>query len=414
MSMKLTQTIAGINWLNHFKGVDRLTAEKLLEGITWISNVEFTSSLRASIEDQANKVDGPVGLFIERELRKNKYGVQRYYKQDNNPRRAFGAALQPIESKQYKNHEVGSEGVIATLATGLKREHKTKYYLHPTMNLIRDEKIQSFFILTDTIGSGNQISTYLDSLWKVATIKSLHSFKRLNFFIISYAITVDGKDKIESHKSRPKVIYSMHSPTIDSTFDKADTEEIKDFCARYSLKQQNKNYGPLGYDNCGTLIAYPHGIPNNSPLVLHKKSKKNIPPLFPSRAIGKTQYELNHSFFEIDYSKTLKRNEQIKLATSEWLKVASKEAKIFIVVLASLNKKPRSPTAISKRTSIKIEDVEQQLVLAKECEWVSKSGRLTDDGVKLLNHLKKNKEKKRKELVWKIDMLYYPISLRMP
>jgi hypothetical protein len=109
----------------------------------------------------------------------------------------------------------------------------------------------------------------------------------------------------------------------------------------------------------------------------------------------------------------LKRLEHLKLSTSDWLKTANNEAKDFILVLASLNKKPRSATAISKRTSIKVNDVKKQLLLAKECEWVAKSGRLTDEGIKLLKYLK-NKKKKRKGVEWQVDMGYYPKSLRMP
>lgn len=411
--MKLIQSSRVTNWLEHFEGLDRYTAEKLLDGITWVSDFEFSSTLTEKIKTHANKINGPIGLFIERELRKNGNGVQHFYKQSRKPRSAYGAALQPIEGKQYNNFEVGSEGVIATLATALTREYADKYYLHPTMKQIRENKIESFFILTDTVGSGTQVSTFLDSFWKVNTIKSLHSFKRLKFFVVSYAVTPQGEGKVLSHKTKPEVIYSMYCPTIDSVFNKNEADDIKDFCNRYSLKQKNSNYGPLGYDNSGTLIAYSHGIPNNSPLVLHKKSKKKIPPLFPSRVIGDIKYDLETSNTEIDHSRVLKRNEQLRLATSEWLHQASIQAKNFIVVLASLNKSPRSANAISKRTTLKVEDVEKQLELAKKCEWVSSKNRLTDEGITLLKKLK-TKKKDKKELEWDLDLLYYPNSLRMP
>jgi hypothetical protein len=413
MNIKLAQTSQGIDWLEHFQAFDRLTAENLLNGVTWISAFEFTKALRANIKDKAKELNGPIGLFIEREIPKNQHGVHPFYKQRRKPKSAYGAAKQPIESRKYSNYEIGSEGVIATLATEIKREQRDKFFLQPTVNQIREKKIENFFILTDTIGSGSQISNYLDSLWKVATIKSLHSFKKLNFFVIAYTTTPNGIKKIKSHKTRPSVIYSIPCPTIDSVFNKNESEEIKRFCEKYYLKQNDKNYGPLGYENCGTLIAYAHGIPNNSPLVLHKKSKKKIPPLFQSRVIGKTKEELNTGALEVDHSKILLRNKQLRLSTSKWLDKANNEAKNFIVVLASLNITPRSALAISKRTSIKIDDVEKHLNLAKECEWVAQSGRLTDHGVKQLDYIKKV-IKTRKKLVWEIDMGYYPQSLRVP
>lgn len=411
--MKLTQCTTVIDWLNNFEGPDRITAEKLLDGITWVSDFEFSSTLREKIKNHAKKTNRPIGLFIERELRKNGSGVQRFYKQKKKPRTAHGAALQPIEGKQYNKFEVGSEGVIATLATALTREYAETFYLHPTMNQIREYKIESFFILTDTVGSGTQVSNFLDSLWKVQTIKSLHSFKRLKFSVISYAVTPKGENKVLSHKTKPEVIYSMHCPTIDSVFDRKEADDIKEFCIRYSRKQYNNNYGPLGYNNSGTLIAYSHGIPNNSPLILHKQSKKNIPPLFPSRVIGDIKRDLETNNTEINHARVLKRNEQLKLATSEWLNKASVQAKNFVVILASLNKSPRSSRAISKRTTLKVEDVDKQLDLAKECGWVSNKNRLTDEGINLLKKLKV-KKKIKKDLEWNLDLLYYPKSLRMP
>ncbi|MDY6978225.1 MAG: hypothetical protein SVW51_18830 [Pseudomonadota bacterium] len=120
---------------------------------------------------------------------------------------------------------------------------------------------------------------------------------------------------------------------------------------------------------------------------------------------------MNNGPLEIDHGKTLERNEQLKLATSKWLKTASREAKDFLVVLASLHKSPRSINAISKRTSLTKENVKRQLKLAQKCDWISEKYRLTDEGGNLLNQLKSNKKNRRK-VEWKIDLLYHPDSLR--
>ncbi|MDY6976730.1 MAG: hypothetical protein SVW51_10980 [Pseudomonadota bacterium] len=148
MSFKLSETTQGIKWINHFNGSDKIYAQQLLDGITWISSNEFSSTLRESIEEHAKEFKGPIGLLIERELRRNGHGVQRFYKQKKNPKQAFGAALQPIESKKYSKHQVGSEGIIASLATELSREHSSKFFLHPTVKQLKELKIEAFFILT--------------------------------------------------------------------------------------------------------------------------------------------------------------------------------------------------------------------------------------------------------------------------
>lgn len=411
MSKKLSQTEVAKQWLEQFIGPDRVTASKLIDKITWISAVEFTKTLETEINMLSESVDGPIGLFIERELRNTRAGVQRFYKQKVKPRKAYGAALQPVESFRYNKREVGSEGIISTLATGMHRKRTSKYYIHPTIKQVKEERIENFVILTDTIGSGAQTRKFLESLWKVATIRSLSSFKRLKFHVIAYAATREGLEYIKAHPTKPDIKYSLTCPTIKSSFESEDLTLIESFCLKYYKK--NSSYGPFGYGDGGVLLAYAHGIPNNSPTILHKKSKKGVLPLFESRAVGIEKYELDIGERKINFSDVFKRNGQLRLSTSDWLRNASENSKEFILVLSALNKSPRTIEAVSERTLVKQSNVKKHFELAYNCEWITSDKRLTDLGIKLLKKLKSDK-KTATGVSWNIELLYYPKSLRVP
>jgi len=410
VSKNVSQTDAALNWLSQFEGPDKSAATTLLDGITWISDVEFESTLRSQIAKLCNSIEGPIALYVEREVRKVKNGIQRFYKQNRKPKTAYGAALQMTESLSNVDQEVGSEGKISTIATQISRENKRKIYLHPTIKQVKDYKIENFIILTDTIGSGSQTRKFVQSFWEVATIKSLKSFKRLSFHVVAYAATKEGLKNVESHPAKPKVHYQLPCPTLHSVFCKEQRVQVESLCEKYYLK--DKTYGPFGYENGGVLLAYSHGIPNNAPTILHRRSKKRVWPLFVNRAIGDQKFELNIGKKQINFTQSFIKNGQLQILTSKWIDKANRDAKEFVLVITSLNKAPRTISAVSERTQVKISDVENHLNLAKQCCWVSDNMRLTDAGLMLIKKIKE-KKKLEKVVTWNVNLLYYPKSLRV-
>ena len=80
------------SWLRQFEAADQLTACELLDGMTLVSASEFKDRLRRAILDRAARVDGFVGLYAERELRKRKGLPHKLFKETpGRVRRAHGA-----------------------------------------------------------------------------------------------------------------------------------------------------------------------------------------------------------------------------------------------------------------------------------------------------------------------------------
>src|SRR5205085_5170890 len=92
------------------------------------------------------------------------------------------------------------------------------------------------------IGSGQRARTYLDSAWRVCSVRSWWSARRvkgLSFEVIAFAGTTVGRAYVEDHPSAPRVSVVTSCPTVDSAFSGERRDAIRDLCLRYD---------PLGRD----------------------------------------------------------------------------------------------------------------------------------------------------------------------
>lgn len=412
---KVSSTERGIKWLEQFDVIDQPLAANLLDSIVWVSEREFKVKLENKVEKIANSTQGVVALFLEREIRKNGHGIQRFYKQSSKrPRRASGAALQPIESIKRYNDEVGSEGVVGSIATGIVRSNKQKYLLHPTAEQIRSRKIRKFILLADTIGSGDQISKCLDSLWKVASVKSWKSLKYIDFHVVCYTASEKSIKYLNKNKTKPTLDYVIPCPTIFNQFEHAGIRDrIVKLCEIYGKKaNSSKSLPMLGYSSTGALIAYAHGLPNNCPVIFFKKNKTWMP-MFPSRVTSQVGRELESGERKIPYRSLLDRWQKKELSEASWIESEDHDAKNLVTVMASLYRPPRTAVAISARTNLDIDYVERLLSTARFYDWVSnKSNRLTDNGIAILKKLER--ERSKEPIVFdEYDPLYFPSTLRV-
>src|SRR5262245_5403843 len=118
-------------WVEQFRSNDRLDAGLLLSKFKFVDADTFRYDLSFLIEKKLpdNEL---AALYVEREEPK---GTKRMYKEvgtsrgRGKPRKlsASGLALQVVRSTQRNNQSVGSEGVVASIATGLMRAHPHRF-----------------------------------------------------------------------------------------------------------------------------------------------------------------------------------------------------------------------------------------------------------------------------------------------
>ncbi len=415
----LSLTDRGSDWVSQFDGEDQKDAAALIDAIRPIPHEEFVKGLRTLIQTRADAA-GPssqVGLFVERELRQSKGIPQRLFKESRRVvKRAYGASLWPVQPLRAYDPRIGSEGIVAQIASELTKADPSRFKIHPSAKAFRDRHISRFFILTDLIGSGDRIWKYLESAWRVRSICSWHSYHRLEFEVLTYAATPIGTQQVKLHRSEPTVHSVLSCPTIDSAFGEEQADRIKRLCVKYD-PIDNDPTDSLGRGGTGALVAFVHGIPNNAPRLLYRKGKRIGPwrwrPLFPSQIT----IDVNGQFGDQDgLTQTisrLQRLRQFRLAISPWLKRLDAEQRSLLLFLVSLSRGKRFDEALSIRTGLTIPEVIQCAETAFRLGFIDSQRRLTQEGQRQVTHARKWQQRTEAELP-EVAEPYYPQSLRAP
>lgn len=401
-------------WLNQFEEIDRPYAQLFIKNLHWVSSHEFSTK----INDEINNIykgspNEKIALFVEREVSKNETV---YSFQQHRPRRSTGIAFPPISPNvnKAKDYEIGSEGILNNIATAFQRAEPYNFFYYPDAEIIREKKIKKIIILTDTIASGGQLRKFLDSFSRTPSIKSWHSSGYISFHVVCYAITEKAISYIQNHVFKPKINFVCVCPTIDTTFNAVELKKINALCIKYNPCPRKKFPFEVGYGDIGSLIYYEHGIPNNAPEMLHKRSS-SWEPLFKGRTTKDVSHVLPSGLKKLvinDYAALMREKES---GLSEKFNALSEKGRTFVIVLLALRTSPRSELAISKKSKLPYNMVLDILVNLRYLDWIDERNRLTDEGYLLLKYLtKKENFTSKTSLSNSQENDYYPYSLRRP
>ncbi|WP_445673084.1 phosphoribosyltransferase-like protein [Pseudomonas inefficax] len=425
-----TNDIGTLAWLGQFSPGDRLLAKQLLDAFVLVSRDDFIEHMREMLIAQADRLDGPVALYAERELR-HRYGVpHRLFKETRTPpRRACGAAGPPaVKPTKAYDPSVGSEGIVAQMISELCREFPKRFLDHPGPDQIRRKRARAFWVVTDLIGSGHRARRYLEAAWRVRSVRSWWSGKLVKFGVMAYAATESGEQYVSRHPCQAEVHFVIPCPTIETVFSKTHAEKMKRLCTAYdpTLEETHKNpwafHAPsLGYGSAGAMLVFAHGAPNNVPLMFHKASRNKATtwtPLFPSRVtagISKDAFGIGLTVERIEAR--LSNLGQQNLARSKAVINPHLPTSVIFLVLAALSRPPRlNDRVLAARTRLPSHELSKLLRAIARYGWVDSQRRLTDQGAAQLAHA-------RKQLQLATDVApvgksdpepYYPSSLRRP
>lgn len=413
--LKAEPTLA---WLGQFEPEDQPVAVALLRAMMLVSRDAFAERMRELLLRRIADGKGPVGVYVEREVRMYRKRPCLLFKEPRRKiRRAEGVGPQPVDSvKPYNKRDVGSEGIVAQLVSEVCREQKKQAFNHPGPDDIRNNKIRRFILVTDFIGSGDHVIKYLQAAWRVRSVRSWWSAratKGISFEILAYAATPQGRRVVERHHSRPEVHILMGCPTLDTAF---SGSEARTLCSKYSPVKPKKDMEAIGYKNGGALIAFAHGITNNAPLILHKYSNNGKSghwiPLFPKRVTSETckNFSVDSEVNRIRAHLNAMRQSRL-LKVGHFVKYKSDGRKILLV-LAALSRAPREEEVVSRKTGLTVLEVEKALTTAFKNGWIDGRHRLTDHGHAQLKHARKGDVVE--SLPVEAPSFYYPKSLRAP
>jgi hypothetical protein len=410
--MALADTKEAIAWLAQFKKSDRSHATDLINAILQVAYHDFMNELKLLIRARSKEAGRPIALYAEREVRTRLGVPHRLFKEsERKPRRAFGSSIQPVSPVRAYAPEVGSEGLVAQMITELCREDPKMFLNHPGPDRIRKHNVRSFFLITDVIGSGERAWKYLEAAWRVHSVCSWHSLKLLKFEVLAYSATESGKKRVSKHPCEPAVYDVQPCPTIDTSFPRYVAERMKELCVKYDPIDHDP-IESLGHFGTGALLAFAHGAPNNTPRILYKKGKA-WKPLFPSRVPEAFRADFRRDKSLRAVVAKMNRMRQTRLSKSLYLKAAHPDARILMLVLASLTRGPRLDEALSGKTGLTTAEVRRLVDDAHSFKWIDDNRRVTDEGYRQLEYAKSWRPTKS-PLVFDVNEPYYPQLLRAP
>lgn len=411
-------------WLSQFSHSheDEATAQTLLDACHSISRERFTDDLSYLLKHSFGLKDR-VAFFVERELKKNKGVPHRMYKvrkikvngKKRYKRQSYGAANPVVSSKTLNSQKVGSEGLIANFLT--KKIQQLNFgrqsLLQPTIEEIKKKKINKIVIVSDLIGTGRRMLDMINSIWISETVKSWHSLKYIEIYILCYACTENAELEILRHKAAVRVIKVMPCPTIYSEFDEVEKKKVIDLCHRYGSYSDR----PLGYEKSGVLMSFYHSTPNNCPAILGEgflSAKKSWAKLFDTPYQTSKYYKSTKELYN-----EIEKNTYIRLGFNHMHTVIN-ESKCLIsirrgILLAFLlDKEIRKKMDIISFTRAPLAFILNMFTIARNNNLVKLNGiQLRAEG-KSIVRLLKAKETSYKKSFDSESIFYYPTSLRAP
>ncbi|MEE5090606.1 hypothetical protein V2H26_11195 [Xanthomonas euvesicatoria] len=407
-------------WLNQFMPEEQVLLTMMLRQMRLVSSDEFSQGLRELVLARlaAHLALSPVGLYAEREVRKHsrtKSALPLFKQTRGKVRRAL-STYRAIDPTLPWKQEVGSEGIVAQLITELNRTHG-QCLNHPNARMIRDRKVRRVMVITDFIGSGQQLSHFLDAIWATWSMRSWHSSqanKGMRFEVIAYSATEPGRQRIEAHKTCPQVSLVAACPTIASSFSAIDAESIRQLC----IDRDPGDHDPvraLGYEGTGALIAFAHGAPNNVPRLLIEPSKRKPiqHPLFHKRVTADLRSTFSSALLsKSDVEATLVEMGKKRFAQAGLVDGLPIEAAKHMLVLATLTMRKKKAEVISARTGLTIPEVDRALEALFLLGWITPERQLTEAGQRELAKHPTAKQPPTIPPEPKSD--YYPQQLRVP
>lgn len=406
------------SWLSQFDIDDQQLANQLLEELNYITLSEMREALTKAIIERGDEIEGPIGLYAERHVRHydkkpTKLFVKETVTQKDGKKshRAEGIGPDPVVSQRRNAHDTGSEAIIAQMITQICKANKNKFLDHPGPIHIRPQEVRSFMLVTDFIGSGQRVASYLNAAWRVKSVRSWSSLGLLNFEVVSFAGTSQGIERARALKCRPTVRTIKGCPVLsDLSFD--DSFRLRELCKKYGPKIRSWKETPLGYGNVGALMVFEHGAPNNTPYLLHGASK-NWVPLFPQRTTFQASKASASSLAESRIRQRLKKLENERLIHLESLQHFEEQTQKTALVLTALRRYPRTIIAVSSKTGLTTFEVENIIERSKASRLLTDKLQPTDKAFEEIEYLRSS-EKKNIFVHKGDDSLYFPNMLRPP
>jgi hypothetical protein len=373
--MRLSETTRATEWLAQFDEEDRASARALLDALRFVPGAEVVAGVRRVVEDFISRGSdhGPAAVVP----------ILSIEDMDGVP--DDGSVPNPVvfthfDPAQPIANDPGSEALMAHLVSEI-RKGSLASLLVPTplsLGVMKDARSRTLLCITDYIGSGRQVLSYIETWYRHKSIKSWRSLGWLKIVVVAYASTTAGKIAVEASPHIDELRIVQIAPGIDRLRQNPD-EKLEQVCRLYA--RRGRLGRPLGYQGSAGLFASSYSIPNNLPAILIKSSKR-WKPFFDNRSISaETAAEINYQRPPVDLPQQLLDVGQIKLA----MRLASGEVDYrWHRYLAAMALLPKDEAALALDLDMDLPSLRAVVETLAGLGLVDASNRLTANGLRTL------------------------------
>ncbi|HHF0148218.1 TPA: phosphoribosyltransferase-like protein [Haemophilus influenzae] len=360
---KIDSSVEIQNWLSQFSINDQTFAKLLLSRLKFISRDKYSEWLNKTILSIIDK-QFIFALYSVRKLSQSG-DYPSYWGNDKQ------VIYRPGESQ-------GSEDLVYSLIANLVRANKDYLLDNPSLDKLKSNRVRQYILIDDSIGSGERISKFINSMLRHPTFLSWWNFGWINIHIVSFSrfheaekkiiMNIIGKDnakqkirKSSKIKFHSELVY--HQNWIKSRWGE-NYEPLIEFCQTQKQIPPKKR---LGYGDVFSNIIFYHSVPNNTPgIIWAKKSKSKWEPLMPNRTVPTWLIELLE-------------NNNDKIITT------SKLSNELLDAIMLIKKGIRNPASLAQRLNTDTQYAKNLLEHMKMMGLINKHSRLTPRGLDIFH-----------------------------
>ena len=244
------------NWLASFDE-DRAVAIETLLRLRFISRDDFSEWLKQAILSGA---PGKTALFAVRKL-------------TNSLRPAWDSKG---DFEDRPSYSLGSEDLVQSVIANLAKDNQEKLFDHPGIALLRAERIANVVLLDDSIGTGERVESFIQSMFMDRHFLSWWSYGKIRIVVIAFARTREAEERIRSglpgsnhgvrkYPSASKIRFVSHFAYERDNLPQRwgeNYQRIVDFC------DQQKNVPSFfrrGFGGSMSNTVFYHSVPDNLP-----------------------------------------------------------------------------------------------------------------------------------------------------
>jgi len=398
----LTQTRRGKKWLANYSDVDREFAGQLLESLHFASIDTIRSEVAAAVEAFVLDNEGRaliVAARDEKDLPRLKNGGHHVAFKTFKPSDPFVGPL-------------GSEGFFDQLVRDLNKTLGNAVVTGKSAESVdglRAAETQTIVMVTDYVGTGNQIAGFAKIFLRHERLRSWRSLGWMRMVVISYAVSPDALTRLQRTGSPvDEVRYIQIAPDFATSGWSQDVRnEIERVCVDYGDGRDDA----LGYLGSRGLFASAMTVPNNLPLVL-RKSAPGWQSFFEGRTVPTDVARGGPTVpLPIRLRDILSRIGQDRLSRAVSVTEVAPWSDELRLVLALSRRKPRSVPELVALTQVPTTRIKKALRTLESLGQIDSRGLITTLGIEELKAGRRARRILTAGLVGSEEP-YYPVLMR--